>query len=243
MNNGGSWSSSGGITVGEIGKGMLRVAPAGTVQCTSLDDSGGTVVGRGRIKITNSSGTIITPNSGVIQGTLDLIGNVDSSGGDIEPGQTGASPGLGTLTIDGTADLGGELDIDVFGGQGGAAATCDLLAVNGPANLTGGTLHVDFLGGSLPGLNTHLVVLTASGSTEDTKFASSPEGSPVGNGYYWHVDYSNPDEVILMSSKQRAWPSPPPRAFSAPTRWRRSGGLGVRTNRAFTPCSIGATPR
>jgi len=218
---GGSWTSSGGINVGEsVGKGVLRVA--GNLQSTgynsvnkkgvavidgtwsisnsggagsgTLDVDGGMLEGNGTVIAT---GPIHPRNNGFIAATLTIKGDVDSSGGAIKPGRTDAGPALGTLTIDGNADLGGKLDIDVFAGQGDAPATCDLLAITGTANLTGGSLHVDLPAGYTPALNTQFVVLTANGGRGNTTFSSSPNGAPVGNGCYWFVDYSNPYEVIL----------------------------------------------
>ncbi len=218
-----SWTSSGTISVGtapangqQIGKGVLSVSGTLTTAGGSfiykngvatidgtwsmsggtspgLFNLGGTLGGKGTVNGSIRNGQ--PAEQGSIEGTLDVKGYVDSSNGAVKPGRTAAGPGLGTLTIDGNADLGGELAIDVFPGQG-----CDLLAVNGTATLTGGTLDVDMPAGYTPPLGTQFVLLTASGSTENTTFSSAPiDGTPVDGlpGYVWHVDYSNPDAVIL----------------------------------------------
>ena len=216
INAGGTWSSSSGIYVGDRGKATLNVTGTGNLTSTglniigqnSLADIAGTwtisngnfnsaklQVDAGTLQVTGTVttvGTVETTEGGIIRGNGTVNSNVDASDGTVQPGRTAAGPALGTLTISGNANLAGELDIDVFDGN-----TCDLLKVNGTATLTNGRLVVDFIGNAPPAPNTHLVVLNATGGRNGTKFFTTPEGKALGNGLVLHVDYSNPNEVIL----------------------------------------------
>ena len=139
---------------------------------------------------TVSAGEIIVSAGAELGGTGTCNVGLVSAAGLIAPGDSEFGPAIGTLKVFGNYNASTTADLQIDLGAG----TSDMLSVSGLAVL-GGTLVVR-PNGIKPQLNQQFTILTA-GNGVSGKFVAPIEGTPAGNGLIWHVDYSNPNAVIL----------------------------------------------
>ncbi|NJA04954.1 hypothetical protein HC024_04250 [Methylococcaceae bacterium WWC4] len=124
---------------------------------------------------TQNSGTTKIDGVFVSDEIIDLIGGVLTGSGTIRyPGMSPKvtiAPGsdLGTLTIDGSLDFGGSIEMQL-----GGAAGNDKLVVNGNMNLDGARLYVSFREDYLLGFGQEVTLITANNITGYPVLASSP---------------------------------------------------------------------
>jgi T5SS/PEP-CTERM-associated repeat protein len=131
--NGSSWTNSGQISIGDGGRGMLRV-------------SDGAVV--------SAANGVSVKGGGTIAGNGTILANIVNNGGSVSPGSL-----LGTLEVNGsyTQDAIGtmEIEIDSF-----APGQFDALNVSGSANLAG-ALHVSLVD-TIPAVGQVFTVFTSA---------------------------------------------------------------------------------
>ncbi len=145
ISNGGTANIDGSAIINEATSvnGTLNVNTSGTLNSNSIDiNNGGTVNidGATRANSTSNSGTLIVngrlessvSNYGYLGGSGRIRGNV-SNGGTIAPGNS-----IGTLSIAGSYSHSGNA---VYLAEINAGGRSDLLRINGPAYLNGGTVR------------------------------------------------------------------------------------------------------
>ena len=130
--NSSSWTSSGQISIGDGGRGLLRV-------------SDGAVV--------SAANGIGIKGGGTITGDGTIVANIVNSGGIVAPGAS-----IGTLKVSGSyaQDAIGTMEFEI---AGSAAGEYDVLNVSGPANLAG-ELHVSLVD-TIPAVGEVLTVFTS----------------------------------------------------------------------------------
>jgi hypothetical protein len=136
-----------------------------------------------------ASGGQVNINGGILSGTGTINGNVDiGANGTLSPGDA-----PGTITINGTYTQTGTLNEEIGGTPG--SGIFDVTNISGTASLAG-ILDLSLVNGFLPGNNTaySYVILDAAGGV--TGQFSTVDFLNLGANTF-HVDYSNPDEVIL----------------------------------------------
>jgi hypothetical protein len=202
----GAFSNSGSVTVGrydtltvqnnytQSGAGASTKVN-GTLQATKTIINGGTLSGGGTISgdVENVGGTVTASDPG-IPDILTINGNyTQGSGGILEAFLEGTTPGTGysQLVVDGTATLGGTLDVELVPGSGlviTPGESFDLVNASGcgdadcvigsfasvmglPTLPSGDSWLLSFTGGSLD--------LTLTGSADYYAPAATPEPSAL----------------------------------------------------------------
>ncbi len=129
---GSAWNSTGQVTLGDTGRGVLKVMNGGVVAAT---------------------GGIHLKVGGTLSGDSSVVANIFNDGGAINPGAS-----VGTLQVNGNFTQGalGTMNFEIGGSGIGQA---DLLNVSGVASLAG-TLHVSLSNGFIPNVGETFTVLT-----------------------------------------------------------------------------------
>jgi autotransporter-associated beta strand protein len=139
---------------------------SGTFRVTGdyTQTSGDTVLSGGAVL---AAGGTVNLLGGTLSGSGRVTGNVDNSGGQVNPGGVGT---VGTLTIIGnyTQEANGTLNIDI---QDAGQGDFDQLLISGIASL-GGTINVNVLGTVNPGDSFQILTFTS----HNGDFASPPPG-------------------------------------------------------------------
>ncbi len=171
---------------------------------------GGTLIVNGLItEASGAFGNMFSLESGIVGGTGNITASRGfyNSGGNLSPGNS-----VGTLTINGNYYQGaqGKLTIEIA-----SPSSCDLLAVNGSADLNG-TLQTTWTGGYIPAVNTNFnTFLTATGGvngyfsrvlTNITPTIIFQPKYDIANQVYFVVerDYVNTTLSSFLSANQRA---------------------------------------
>lgn len=171
---------------------------------------GGTLIVNGQItEASGAFGNMFSLESGKVGGTGTITASRGfyNNGGNVSPGNS-----VGTLTINGNYYQGsqGKLSIEIA-----SPTSCDLLAVNGSANLNG-TLQTTWTGGYVPTLNTNFgTFLTATGGVSGYFSSVLTNITPTivfqpkygtANQVYFVVerDYANTTLSSYLSANQRS---------------------------------------
>ena len=140
----------------------------------------------------------VTLSSGVLKGPGTVDGNLNNSGGDVQPG---ASPGR--MTVDGnyTQGSGGKLSIEIDGTT--QVTQYDLLQVNGTASLAG-TLGIDSAGFTLGANDTFDVLETSGGALSGSFTTLTGTNSDDGTREYAASYTGGPPGRVRLSALRHA---------------------------------------
>ena len=233
VNSSSQWACGSGIYIGNLSCGDVLRVNGGTVTShgpSYVDYSSMAIVSNGTWSqpLYNDStildkGTVEVDEGGLVDagnafsasndsivrgvGQIEATSITVSAGASVEPADTEAGAGIGTLTFSGPTNFAGNLVIDVGAGAPNTPPVSDSLQVTGSFTLnSGASLTVREANGYVPSDTDKFVIVNASqGITKSAAFANI-EGTPAGkdaNGInlVWHVDYSVPNEVILEAVK------------------------------------------
>jgi T5SS/PEP-CTERM-associated repeat protein len=217
---GSSWTNSGRLDVGLVGKGTINVTNGGALSSASAriggqaSGSGAVSVGSGSTwtntgtldvsingpgsltvldtGVVNAPGGTTINTKGVLAGTGTINSNVNNSNGIVAPGAP-----TGMLTIGGTFHNNGKLQIDLA-----SAMSFDKVNVSGTANLFG-SLDINLMGSYVPAGSDTFEILTA-GSRMFTFGNVTVRRNGVDAGTF-NVEYT-PTSVILSAFQSSGGP-------------------------------------
>ncbi|WP_448191403.1 beta strand repeat-containing protein [Azospirillum sp. sgz301742] len=170
---------------------------AGTLAVTSaLTGTNGVSVASGATL--GGTGSIFTPGSSSV---LTVY-----AGATLAPGVAGTNNGIGKLTVNGSLQLSGGLDIDIGGGGGVGGTDFDQVAVKGTVTLNGGSLTISRVGGytATNGATYQVIDNDSTDAVTGTPgiFGTTAEGTDlISNGYTCTVRYASGtgNDVVLTA--------------------------------------------
>lgn len=195
---------SGSESFTKTGAGTLTLSGASTY-------SGSTTVSAGTLSVTGALGgtSALSVQDGATLGGTGSIFAVSSTnrltvldGGTLAPGVAGAANGVGKLTVNGDLRLSGGFAVDVAGSGGVDGTDYDQVAVNGAAQLNGGSLTISRAAGhTTAGYAYTLIDNDAADAVGGAgAFADAAEGVYfTSGGYRYAVSYvgGSGNDVVL----------------------------------------------
>jgi autotransporter-associated beta strand protein len=176
-----------------------------------------TKTGTGSVSITGNSGAVYTGTTSVEAGTLAINGDLSSStidvsggaftgtftvrnivatGGAIEPGGVGVVGTLYSIGTGGSSFNGATLNIDIDGATGD-----ELDQVTNAVDLTGASLHINFVAAGSPGT----VYTIISSPSVVGEFTNAADGATVDfNGQLYTVNYAATSVTLTAQSQAQA---------------------------------------